>query len=266
MEKFSPDNALLRSLASKDQVALFPHLELVALGLGDVLYEMEDPIDWVYLPEVGLLSLITVMVSGAALETSIVGREGGVGFVEALGSGIMFTRVIVQIPGQAYRVRAKPYRAAFDDSPAMRNAVHRQFELLQAESRQAIACHGLHNVKERFARWLLECWDLSGVESEAMPLKQEFLAVMLGVSRTAITRIALAAQKEGLIQYTRGSVRIVDRKGLEKSACECRASVQHLRSMLEPDSVLAAARPTVGRKGATKNRLGPCGEAARLIL
>jgi len=242
MASFSPDNALLRSLSMKDQDALFPHLELVDLCLGDVLYEMEDKIDWVYLPEFGLLSLITVMESGAALETSIVGREGGVGFVEALGSGIMFSRVIVQIPGRTYRVRARPYRRAFDNSPAMRNAVHRQLELLQAESRQAIACHGLHKVKARFNRWLLECRDLSGRDTETMPLKQEFLAVMLGVSRTAITRIALAAQKDGLIHYTRGSVRILDREGLEKGACECRASVQHLRRVLEPDSVLGAQR------------------------
>ena len=240
MTQFSPGNALLRSLSKKDLEELRPHLELVDLTVGQVLYEMEDPINWVYLPEVGLLSLITVMVSGAALETSIVGREGGVGFVEALGSGTMYSRVIVQIPGKAYRLRAVAYRRAFDDSAPMRKAVHRQVELLQAESRQAIACHGLHKVKERFNRWLLECQDLSG-GLEDMPLKQEFLAVMLGVSRTAITRIAMAAQHQGLIRYTRGSVKILDRKNLEKGACECRASVQHLRRKLEPDSVLGKA-------------------------
>jgi len=237
MPHFSSDNALLRSLSKKDLEALRPHLELIDLTVSQVLYEMEDPIDWVYLPEVGLLSLITVMVSGAALETSIVGREGGVGFVEALGSGTMYSRVIVQIPGKAYRLRAVAYRRAFDGSAAMRKAVHKQVELLQAESRQAIACHGLHKVKERFNRWLLECQDLSGGLDD-MPLKQEFLAVMLGVSRTAITRIAMAAQKQGLIRYTRGSVKILDRAGLEKGACECRASVQHLRQQLEPESVL----------------------------
>jgi len=240
MTEFSPDNALLRSLSKKDLDQLRPQLELVELAIGQVLYEMEDPIDWVYLPEVGLLSLITVMVSGTALETSIVGREGGVGFVEALGSGTMYSRVIVQIPGKAYRVRAVAYRRAFNDSAAMRNAVHRQVELLQAESRQAIACHGLHPVKARFNRWLLECQDLSG-GLEDMPLKQEFLSVMLGVSRTAITRIAMAAQRQGLIRYARGSVKILDRQGLEKGACECRASVLHLRQQLEPDSVLGKA-------------------------
>jgi len=239
MLRFAPCNALLRSLSKTDLDLLEPHLKLIDLTIGSTLYEMEDTVDWVYLPEVGLLSLITVMVSGTALETSIVGREGGVGFVEALGSGKMFTRVIVQVPGKAYRVRAKAYRDAFDASANMRRAVHQQIELLQAESRQAIACHGLHDVKPRFNRWLLECQDLAG-NMKVMPLKQEFLAVMLGVSRTTVTRIALEAQKRGLLKYTRGSVEILDRAGLEKGACECRTSVQHLRRELEPDSVLGS--------------------------
>src|SRR5580698_9702799 len=114
------NNALLRSLSRNDIEKLEPHLQMVNLKTGATLYEMEDPVDWVYLPEVGLLSLITVMASGAAIETSIVGREGGVGFVEALGSGKIFSRVIVQVPGKAYRLHARPYREAFDSSSTMR--------------------------------------------------------------------------------------------------------------------------------------------------
>lgn len=245
MASFASDNALLRSLSTADLRTLEPHLQLVELKTGATLYEMEDPVEWIYLPEVGLLSLITVMTSGEAIETSIVGREGGVGFIEALGSGIIYSRVIVQVPGKAYRVHTKPYREAFDSSAAMRKAVHQQIELLQAESRQAIACHGLHAVKPRFNRWLLECQDLAG-DIRVMPLKQEFLAVMLGVSRTTVTRIALEAQKHGLLKYVRGSVEILDREGLEKGACECRASVQHLRRKLEPESVLGRPRPLHG--------------------
>jgi CRP-like cAMP-binding protein len=237
MAKIAPDNALLRSLSKTDLEKLEPDLQLVDLKTGTTLYEMEDRVEWVYLPEVGLLSLITVMASGEAIETSIVGREGGVGFIEALGSGRIFSRVIVQVPGKAYRLHARPYREAFDASSAMRKAVHRQIELLQAEARQAIACHGLHKVHPRFNRWLLECQDLAG-GMKVMPLKQEFLAVMLGVSRTTVTRIALEAQRQGLLRYARGAVEILDRDGLERGACECRASVQHMRRELEPDSVL----------------------------
>jgi CRP-like cAMP-binding protein len=237
MAEDAPANALLRSLSKSDFEKLEPHLQLVDLKTGATLYEMEDPVEWVYLPEVGLLSLIMVMASGEPIETSIVGREGGVGFIEALGSGKIFSRVIVQVPGKAYRVHAKPYREAFDLSATMRKAVHKQIELLQAEGRQAIACHALHKVLPRFNRWLLECQDLAG-GMKVMPLKQEFLAVMLGVSRTTVTRIAMDAQKRGLLKYVRGSVEILDREGLEKGACECRASVQHLRRELEPESVL----------------------------
>jgi CRP-like cAMP-binding protein len=235
--QIAPDNALLRSLSKTDLEKLEPHLQLVDLKTGATLYEMEDPVQWIYLPEVGLLSLIMVMASGEPIETSIVGREGGVGFVEALGSGRIYSRVIVQVPGKAYRLHAGPYREAFESSATMRKAVHQQIELLQAEARQAIACHGLHKVHPRFNRWLLECQDLAG-GMKVMPLKQEFLAVMLGVSRTTVTRIALEAQKRGLLKYVRGSVEILDREGLERGACECRASVQHLRRELEPESVL----------------------------
>ena len=196
MAEVTPVNALLRSLSTADLEKLEPHLQLVELKTGATLYEMEDPVEWVYLPEEGLLSLITIMVSGAAIETSIVGREGGVGFIEALGSEKVFSRVIVQVPGKAYRVHAKPYREAFDSSDSMRKAVHRQIELLQAESRQSIACHSLHKVKPRFNRRLLECQDLAG-DMRVMPLKQEFLAVMLGISRTTVTRIASTPKSAG---------------------------------------------------------------------
>ena len=237
MPTSDPRNALLRSLLPDDLERLAPHLEAFELSAGGVLYEMEDPVDWVYFPEAGLLSLITVMMSGESLETSIVGREGGVGVIEALGSEQMFTRVIVQVPGRAFRVRSRHYRQAFDASAAMRGAVHRQTELLQAEGRQAVACHGLHRVEQRLNRWLLECQDLAGGMT-TLPLKQEFLAVMLGVSRTTVNKVALAAQARGWIRYSRGSVEILDHDGLEDGACECRASLQYLRRQLEPDSVL----------------------------
>lgn len=235
-----PNNALLRSLATPDWEKLKPHLEPVDLEAGGTLYEVGDPLTWVYFPEIGLLSVISVMTSGAAIETSIVGREGGIGFVEALGSHKSHSRVIIQIPGKANRVAAIHYAKAFDGSATMREAVHRQVELLLAEARQAIACHSLHRVERRFARWMLECQDLSGGLT-LLPLKQEFLAVMLGVQRTTVTTIAAQSQRDGLIRYRRGQVEIIDRPGLERAACECRATLQALRRELEPESVLAYA-------------------------
>ena len=231
----APGNALLRSLSAEDFATVRPHLQEVALVNGQRLYEMGDRVDWVVFPEIGLLSLITGMVSGAEVETSVVGREGGVGFVEALGGGVMHSRLIVQVPGRAYRMLPERYLDAFVQSAGLRRAVHCQVELLLAEGRQAVACHTLHPVQDRFSRWLLECQDLSG-GLDVLPLKQEFLAVMLGVQRTTVTDIAKRAQAAGLIKYSRGRIEILNRHGLERSACECRATLQELRSQLEPMS------------------------------
>ena len=236
MTSIASGNALLRSLSQQDLELLRPDLELVELKLGQTLYEMDDPVNWVVFPEVGLLSMISIMASGDAIETSIVGREGGVGFVEALGSGVIHSRLIVQVPGKASRITPDRYREAFRASESMRRAVHSQVELLLAESRQAIACHSLHRVENRFSRWLLECRDLSGGLDD-LPLKQEFLAVMLGVHRTTVTQIAKRSQRAGLIRYSRGKVKIVDLEGLERSACECRATLRLLRRELEPQGV-----------------------------
>ena len=228
-----PGNSLLRSLSTADFEHLTPHLERFELTFGSTLYEMEDPVDWVYFPETGLVSIISILVSGAAIETSILGREGGVGFIEALGGERMHSRFIVQVPGHALRLPARRYVDAFNSSPSMRNAVQRQVELLLAEARQAIACHTLHPVEGRLSRWLLECQDLSG-GLDVLPLTQELLSVMLGVQRTTVTRVAMAHQHAGLIRYTRGRIAILDREGLERTACECRATVQALRGVLAP--------------------------------
>ena len=216
-------------------------MKLVELRHGEALYEMDDPVRWVYLPETGLLSVISVMVSGASVETSVIGREGGIGFVEALGSGKIFSRVIVQVAGTAYRVSATHYRDAFNESASMRKAVHQQVELLLAEARQAIACQGAHKVQPRLCRWLLECRDLAG-GLDVLPLTQEFLAVMLGVQRTSVGQVGQALQDKGLIKYSRGRIEILDPAGLERDACECRATVQQLRAELEPASVLPDGR------------------------
>lgn len=255
MRDTAPRNDLLRSLSEEDWASLKRHLERVPLALGGVLYEMEEAAEWVYFPETGLLSLVTVMASGDAIETSIVGREGAVGFIEALGSQMMLSRVIVQVPGQAFRISNRNYRECHAHSPALQRAVHFRTELLQAESRQAIACHGLHTIEPRFYRWLLECHDLAGGPA-LLPLKQEFLAVMLGVTRPSVSQAANAAQERGLIKYSRGSIEILDRDGLERGACECRAAVQRLRQMLEPGSSLSQADteysddPTATRRSA----------------
>lgn len=230
-----PANALLRSLSDEDWRELGPYLQRLDLQLGATLYETEDVVRWVIFPEVGLLSVITIMASGVEIETSVVGREGSVGFVEALGSGRLQSRLIVQVPGHAYRLSPSVFRDLFRKSPAMQQAVQQQVELLLAEARQAIACHTVHKLEARFSRWLLECADLAGA-GETLPLTQTFLAAMLAVQRTTVSTVANDFQARGLIQYQRGSLVLLDRPGLEACACECRATLQHLRSQLAPET------------------------------
>jgi len=235
MQAGRPKNALLQSLADEDWSRLQAELQTITLNGREVLAEMGDPVDWVTFPETGLISIISILESGAEVETSIVGREGAVGFVEALGSGTMHSRLLVQIPGDAYRIRATAFRSAFRESHEMQRAVHQQVELLQAESRLAIACHTLHPVEARLCRWLLECRDLSGT-SAPMPLSQELLAVMLAVRRTTVTRFASTLQAKGLIRYTRGMIEIIDSAGVERRACECRATLEELRGEMAPQT------------------------------
>ncbi len=225
-------NNLLRGLDRHDFERLADAARPVRLPRGHVLYEAEATIDTVWFPETGLISIISTMISGAMIETSVLGCEGGLGFIEAAGGGIIFSRAIVQIPGIFIAVPAKAYRAAFDASPAFRTVIANHIELLLAESRQAMACIGLHKVEQRLAWWLLEAQDRAGGMTE-LPLTQEFLSVMLGVRRPSVTLVALELQEEGLIQYTRGNITVLDRAGLERRSCECYATARRFRRIIE---------------------------------
>ena len=130
----------------------------------------------------------------------------------------------------------------------MQRAVHQLTELLLAESRQAIACHALHIVEQRFCRWVLECRDLA-CTGDSLSLTQEFLAAMLCVQRTTVSAVANQAQADGLIRYHRGSLDITDGDGLERRACECRRSLVHLRAALAPALFANAPPPATAEAG-----------------
>ena len=129
---------------------------------GHVLADAGDPVSWIVFPETGLVSVISILVSGSQVETSVIGRDGALGFIEALGSGRTNSRLLVQVPGQALRMPADEFRCTFQGSARMQRSVLQQIELLQAESRLAIACHSIHPVEGRLCRWLLECQEVSG--------------------------------------------------------------------------------------------------------
>jgi CRP-like cAMP-binding protein len=225
-------NHLLLSLAPHDFDVLAHEMRPMTFKSGEVLYEPEDRVDWIYFPEQGLISLLSVMLSGTAVETAVVGNEGGVGFLEVAGAGITFSRALVQIDLLALRVSAVAYNAAFDASPSLRQQVTSHVELLLAEARQTLACQSHHSHEQRLAWWLLECQDRIG-GSPRLPLKQDFLAAMLGVQRSTVSHVAGALKADGLIDYTRGEIQILDRPRLERRSCECYATTAHYRKLIE---------------------------------
>jgi CRP-like cAMP-binding protein len=231
------DNALLRALSPADYHLLQTHLRPVGYRSGHVLYEPEDLIDWVYFPESGLVSLISVMLSGDQVESAVVGREGGIGFLEAAGAGMIFSRAVVQIDLVAQRAPSRAYIEALNRSGTLRQVIASHVELTIAEGRQAIACIAHHPVEARLAWWLLECQDRTG--QDEFTLTQEFLGAMLGVQRSTVSVFASTLKTEGLIDYSRGLIRILDRPRLLARSCECYATNRHFRDLIEG----AAAEP-----------------------
>jgi CRP-like cAMP-binding protein len=213
------ENRLLRSLPARDLAALQPHLKKVELARGHVLHQPRDPIEHVYFPLSGMVSLLVIMRSGEAIETGVVGREGVVGGSVATGPGEAFGQAIVQIAGRALEIHARPFREAVRDSAALRALVDRYQGLILLQSQQTAACQALHCVEARLCRWLLQAHDM--VESHVVELTQESLANMLGVQRTSVTLSAHALQEAGVVEYARGRITIRNRAALEDCACEC---------------------------------------------
>ena len=234
-----PDNALLRALSDEDYARLQPHLKEVKLELGDVVYAPGDPVEQVLWVETGLLSLVASSPDGQSVETSMVGREGASGLVEACGRGTSYMTVLVQVEGRAWRAPAAVCRELAEEGPSFRRAVWNYTEIMLSEARQSVVCQAMHQVEGRCARWLLETRDRSG-KGETLPLTQEYLAAMLGVQRSTVSPIAGALQRRGLIQYSRGRIDIVDAEGLEAAACSCRRMLAEHRQLRGP-----GAEPTV---------------------
>lgn len=227
-------NRLLTSLPPEDKALLAPHLSQIDLEKGRLLYEPGDLIDQVYFPTDCVLSLMTLMDSGAAIESATIGREGALGLMAAVAPRQSLSRAIVQAPGAALRISAAPLHEAWTRSTVLRDVVDRHNEALFGHAIQSVACNALHPVEARFCRWLLSCHDR--LRGDTVSLTQEFLADMLGVQRTTVTAVAGSLQSKGLIRYRRGVVDILDRAGLEAIACECYGAVRRGYERLLPAS------------------------------
>lgn len=213
------DNKLLASLPRKEFDRLAPHLMTISLPQGTVVWEANDEVDQIYFPSKGMFSLLMVMRDGKAIETATIGREGVLGAMAGLGLYKSLVRVVVQLPTTANKIASAPFRRAVASSEVLRSLCVRYNEVLLSQARITAACNALHHIDQRFCRWLLQSADRAA--SDTVTLTQELLAEMLGVRRTSVTEVAGRMQAQGVITYSRGIIKIVDRPALEKLSCEC---------------------------------------------
>jgi CRP-like cAMP-binding protein len=217
-------NHVLAALPADELERVAPHLERHALPQGRVLIEPERPIDAVWFLESGVVSQLSVMADGTAVETATIGREGMVGMPLFHGVDVTPEHAFMQLPGVGHCVRAAAFRALLPACPTLARRLHRIAQATHTLVAQTSACNRLHSADRRLARWLLVVHDR--VAGDRLDLTQQFLAEMLGVRRATVTVAAGALQAAGAIRYTRGRIVVLDRDVLERASCECYAIVR----------------------------------------
>jgi CRP-like cAMP-binding protein len=213
----------LRALC-ESRARVDPHLERVEFKLGDVVCDAGGVLNHAYFPDGAVLSLLTVLENGTAIETANIGREGAFGLFAAMYSHTSFNRSLVQLQGGLLRVPIKVLQSEFERSAHIRNLFVSYSETLLAQIQQTVACNSMHTTRKRICRWLLMMHDRA--DGENLSYTHEFLAHVLGTTRKSVTLAAQALQREGLITYHRGNMQVLDRLGLEKASCECYAIVK----------------------------------------
>jgi CRP-like cAMP-binding protein len=212
-------NRLLAALPREEYERLLPQLEIVSLTFNDSIYQPGEPIPHVYFPLSGVLSLLTILANGTAIEVATIGNEGMVGLPVFLGAVTTPGSAIAQVPGEAMRMKAEEFREEISRGSPLHALLHRYTQAMFHLIAQTAACNRVHSITERCSRWLLMTHDRVG--SNQFVLTQEFLAQMLGVHRPRVNAVARALQGAGLIRYSRGRITILDREGLEAASCEC---------------------------------------------
>jgi CRP-like cAMP-binding protein len=217
-------NLILLSTSDSDYSSLRPHLEYVNLPDHLVLHEAGGKLEFAYFPNRGLISLVVVMKDGKTAEAGIVGNEGFTGTPAAVGLSMSPLRAVVQITGDGFRVEVGALQNTLESAPRLQWMLSRYAVVLSMQVAQTAACNRLHDIEQRLARWLLMTRDR--VDSGSLPITHDFLATMLGTDRPTVSLAAGVLQRKELIEYTRGAVKIVNRKKLEESACECYGVIQ----------------------------------------
>jgi len=217
-------NEILLRLPRQEWEQVLPNLEFIRLPLRQVIHEASETLKSGYFCNSGLFSVLSVMPDGKSVEVGLVGKDGFSAVPLIAGFHTSNTRTVVQTEGSAFRIDAALLRGALRECPFLERQLQRYAQILAVQAVQIAACNRLHEVDERLARWLLMTQDR--IESDSLPLTQEFISQMLGTRRSSVTVSAGTLQKAGLIAYTRGNVTILNRKRLEEAACDCYGMLQ----------------------------------------
>jgi CRP-like cAMP-binding protein len=223
-------NKILLSISDSEFNLLRPDLEYIRLPNHLVLHETGGRLEFACFPNRGLISLVVVMKDGKTAEAGVVGNEGFTGTPAVVGLTRGPLRAVVQVTGDGFRVDAGALQNTLESTRHLQMILNRYATIRGMQVAQTAACNRLHDIKQRLARWLLMTQDR--VDAESLPITHDFLATMLGTDRPSVSLAAGILQKKKLIEYTRGAVKIVNRKKLEDSACECYGITQQYNGEL----------------------------------
>ena len=215
----STRNHLLAALPDEDIARVNPRLEFVSLILGEVLYESGYKMTHIYFPTTAIISLLYIAQNGGTAEIGIAGNNGVVGIALFMGGDTTSNRVVVQSAGDAVRMKADEVRTEFKRGGVFQDVLLRYAQALMTQISQTAVCNRLHSVEQQLCRWLLINHDQ--LPGDKLVMTHDLIATMLGVRREGVTVAAGRLQDRGLIKYARGTVNILDRKGLERVCCEC---------------------------------------------
>ncbi len=217
-------NHLLAALPADEFDRIKKSLKPVSLALGEVIYESGEQLEYIYFPTTAIISLLYIMENGSTAEIGMAGNDGLIGIALYMGGSTTPNRAVVQSAGNAFRLRSKALKFEFGLSGTFQNILLRYTQYLITQISQTAVCYRLHTVEQQLCRWLLINHDL--LQSNKLMMTHDLIANILGVRREGVSIAAGHLQKKNLIKYVRGTITMLDRKGLEEASCECYAVVK----------------------------------------
>lgn len=219
------ENTLLALLTDEERARLSPSLERVTLRQGDLIFRMDEPIERVYFPDSGIVSVVALSAGGESVEIGMVGYEGVAGLSVILGDGVPHNRrAVVQVAGGGRMIKAVALRREFERGGQFQEVLLRYAQAYFTLVSQSVFCQAFHRTDERLARWLIEC--RYRTRSDELSLTHEYIAQIIGVRRAGVTEAVGRLTKRGMIAHARGAITIVNQEGLAAAACECRAIIR----------------------------------------